>query len=193
MSSSSSSFNSFWNNRNRLHPSSSWAWYDFKYPISCMLECSYLSMPPLKIFRVLSNSLSCFRRMLLTFDVVSMICDEDTSLTKVRLVICDRWFLMWGYSDCKLSLVTMQRNVVNVYFARKVILSERDTFYCENKVIGYRCWWLSNYGETLPGSVPPTNGLRLFEGDAPDVTDFVGVIHFRCWVWCDDAALCGHW
>ena len=35
-------------------------------------------------------------------------------------------------SDCKLSLVTVQLNVVDVCFVRKVI-PEGDTFCCENE------------------------------------------------------------
>ena len=46
---------------------------------------------------------------------------------------------MLSCSGCKLSLVTVQQNVVDVCFARKVILPEGDTFCCENEVIGNHC------------------------------------------------------
>ena len=58
---------------------------------------------------------------------MGMLRDEGTSLTKMTLVMCDRWFPMQSCSGCNLSLVTVQRNIVGVCFARKVILSEGDT------------------------------------------------------------------
>ena len=77
MSSSSMSSNLLWSDRNRFHPSWSRAWYDLKYAISYMFDCSYLSMRSLTVVNVPSNSLSRRFLMLLILAGVGMIRDVD--------------------------------------------------------------------------------------------------------------------
>lgn len=85
---------------------------------------------------------------------------------------------MQSYSGCKLSLVTEQRNIVGVGFARKVFLPEGHTFCCETEVLGIR------YADDCPAAVggcvivfPDQRTANTYSKmTALDVTDFAVVV-----------------
>ena len=69
----------------------------------------------------------------------------------------------------------MQWNVVCVYFARKVILPEGGTFCSEIGVV-VAMPMIVQLRRDVAWLRSSTNGLYLFQSDAPDATDFAVVI-----------------